>query len=153
MRIVDSLVALVTVLLGGWIAWTAGGYGYTSGPGPGPGFFPFWIGSGLALMGAVNLYRSVVRLEVLAEGFEIVPSAKALGITGIIAAFVFAAPVLGMIPGAAVLILAIGFVISPTLERGFVLRLLALAVVFPLATWLLFSVYLGIRLVDGKLGF
>jgi hypothetical protein len=66
---------------------------------------------------------------------------------------VFAAPVIGMIPGAFILILAIGFVISPILERGFVLRLLALAVIFPLATWLLFSVYLGIRLVDGKLGF
>jgi putative tricarboxylic transport membrane protein len=152
MKTIDTVFALATVLLGAFVIVYALDYGYTARGNPGPGFFPFWVGIGVVALGAVNAARAAAGREHLTESFDWIGLLRTAGIAAVIAAFLLTVDWTGMLIGIGLVVIALGFVIRPTLEAGFVLRLVATGLLFPFAAWLIFSFYLGIRLVTGVFG-
>ena len=153
MRTVDRLFAAGLLALGVYIVWTALAYGYMRDAVPGPGFFPFWIGLGLVALSAVNLLRSLLGTEVLASRFDAVSLYKTLALTGIVLAFILAAPWIGMIAASGLLIPALALAIRPRWTRRFGATILAVAVGFPVCAYFLFAVYLRVPLLIGPFGF
>ena len=152
MKTIDTVFALATVVLGAIVIVYALEYGYTARGNPGPGFFPFWVGVGMVALGAVNAARAVAGRERLEDSFDRAGLLRTAGITAVIAIFLLAVDWTGMLIGIGLVVIALGFVIRPTLETGFVLRLVATGVLFPVVAWLIFSFYLGVRLVTGVFG-
>lgn len=151
-RTVDAIIAIATSLLGVFVIVYALDYGYTARGNPGPGFFPFWVGVGMVILGLVNAGRAIVRIEKLDGGFDRAGMLRTAGIALIIAVFLFLVEWTGMLIGSGLVVIALGFVIHPTREASFVRRLVATGILFPVAAWLIFSVYLGIRLETGIFG-
>lgn len=154
---VDRLFAGILLLLGLYIVSNALEYGYMRGATPGPGFFPLWIGLGLAILSAVNLIRSVTGAETFdasdAHAFDAAGLYKALSIFAAITVFILLTPFLGMLTGTALLIPVIAFVLRPQWTLTFAATVVAIALVFPVACHYLFAVYLQVPLVEGPLGF
>jgi putative tricarboxylic transport membrane protein len=153
MQKADAALAALTVVFGLWVAISGLNFGYTRGGGPGPGFFPFWVGLGIAVLGAVNVWRSLSGREIFYEFVDAAILVKVGGLAGAIALFLLAANHIGMLIGSGFLVLAIGFVIRPTLDRSFVLRLALIAIAVPIAAYVIFVVNLGVRIIPGPLGF
>jgi len=152
-RTIDRVFAAGLLLLGAYIVRSAIAYGYMRDAVPGPGFFPFWIGLGLAALSAVNLVRSVRGHERLDARFDRPTFLKTLAITAIVLAFVVASQWVGMLVAIGAAIPAIGFVIRRQYTTRFAVTMAALAVGFPLLAYLLFGVYLRVPLVRGPFGF
>jgi len=149
----DAAFAALTILLGAWIAYAAVGYGYTAAGNPGPGFFPFWVGLAIVGLGGVNVYRAVAGMEILSQAFERIGLLKTAGITAAMVAFLWLSPLIGMLVASGLMILAVGTIIRPVWDRAFGLRLVAIAIGFPIAAYVIFSFYLNVRLVSGVAGF
>ncbi|KQS83581.1 MULTISPECIES: tripartite tricarboxylate transporter TctB family protein [unclassified Rhizobium] len=103
-----GLSALLT-LLGIYIVWQGLDYGYQDGAVPAAGFFPFWIGAGLALFSALNLIRNLRHSRLLgavdqAEIVRVGLVSLALG------GFVVLSGFIGMIAASVLLMIAIGMV-------------------------------------------
>jgi hypothetical protein len=152
-KTIDRLFATVLILLGAYVVWHAVGYGYLRETTPGPGFFPFWVGLALTALSAVNLARSLRGIAVPSGSFGPVESQKALGATVAIAVYILMAPLLGLLAGSSLLVLATAFVIRPRWTAAFALKILAVALAFPIFGHFLFGVYLRVPLVKGVLGF
>ena len=151
-KTIDRLFAVVLLCLGLYIVWNALEYGYTRGAIPGPGFFPLWVGIGLAALSAVNLVRSLAGAERLEAIFDVVGLMKTLGILAVTVVFILITPWTGMFVASGLLIPAVAFIIRPRSNRGFVLTILVLAVVFPVLCHFLFAVYLRVPIERGVLG-
>jgi hypothetical protein len=152
-KTVDRLVAAFLVVLGIWVVWNAAAYGYMRETTPGPGFFPFWVGLGLTALSAVNLARSFRGTEVLKAEFDRAGLLKTLGIIAAVAAFIALAPVLGLLFGGSLLIVATAFIIRPRWNASFAATIVSVAVAFAILGHFLFGVYLRVPLVRGVLGF
>jgi putative tricarboxylic transport membrane protein len=152
-EILDRLFALGLFFLGLYIAVSAPSYGYLSEGNPGPGFFPLWVGILIAGLSIVNFVRSVAGKEKLSNEISLPGLLKPALVTLVLVAFVFLAEVLGMILACAALVLAIGRIIHPRWDRVFTMKILATAVLFPVAASLAFGTYLGVPLPVGVLGF
>ena len=156
-KTVDRLFAGILLLLGLYIVWNALEYGYMRGTTPGPGFFPLWVGLGLAILSAINIIRSVSGAERLdaSEGkaFDAASLYKALSVFAAIMVFILLTPFIGMLTGTALLIPVIAFVIRPRWTLTFAATIAAIALVFPVVCHYLFAVYLQVPLVEGPLGF
>lgn len=150
---VDRLFAGLLLVLGLYIVWTAIEYGYMRAAVPGPGFFPFWVGLGLAGLSAANLVRSATGRTALDTRFDLATLYKALGILTAVTAFLLLAPWLGMLAGSALLVPAIAFAIRPRWTRRLAATVAALALAFPVIAYLLFAVYLRVPLMTGVFGF
>ncbi len=152
-RAVDRLFAGILLLLGLYIVWNALEYGYMRDTTPGPGFFPLWVGLGLAILSAINIIRSVSGAERLDATFDAASLYKTLSIFAAITVFILLTPTIGMLTGTALLIPVIAFIIRPRWTLTFAATIAAIAVVFPIACHYLFAVYLQVPLVEGPLGF
>ena len=152
-KLIDRLFAIALLFLGLYIVWNAVEYGYMRGTTPGPGFFPLWVGLGLAVFSAVNIVRNLTGAERLESTFEAAGLYKALAVFVAIAVFIVLTPVMGMLTGTALLIPVIAFIIRPRWTLTFAATIGAIAVVFPIACHYLFAVYLQVPLVEGPLGF
>ena len=148
----DKAFAVLLFLLGLYIAVSAPSYGYLDEGNPGPGFFPLWVGVGLAGLSMANFVRSLAGKEKLDEEVGLPSLIKPLAVAAVLVAFVVLSEPLGMILSCAALVLALGFIIRPRWNRAFTLKILATAVLFPLAGTLAFGVYLGVPLPRGVLG-
>jgi len=151
-KTIDRMFAACLLVFGAYVVWNALAYGYTRGASPGPGFFPFWVGLALMVLSAVNILRSVRGTEVLGAEFDLAGLYKTLGLVATIAAFIMMAPIVGMLPGSGLFILATAFVIRPRWNLAFASRIIAIAVGFPIFCHFLFGVYLRVPLVEGVLG-
>ncbi len=139
-----GLSALLT-LLGLYIVWQGLDYGYQDGAVPAAGFFPFWIGAGLALFSALNLIRNlrhsgllgaVDRAEIVRVGLV----SLALG------GFVVLSGFIGMIAASVLLMIAIGMVFGARDVRS-ILAVSAIAVGMAGILYLVFGVVLTIPLL------
>jgi len=139
-----GLSALLT-LLGLYILWQGVNYGYQDGAVPAAGFFPFWIGGGLALFSALNLIRNLRRSGLLGtvERAEIVR----VGLVSLaFTCFVILSGFVGMIAGAVLLMIAIGVIFGARDLRS-ILAVSAIALGMAAILYLVFGVVLAIPLL------
>src|SRR5438309_6265309 len=147
MRVADLVTASVLLLVGGVVVFDAVGIGIGWGTdGPKSGFFPFWLG--MLLIAACARIRGQAARRVAAK-----PSVRReqLG------------PVLKVLwPAVAlvVLTLSLGLYVSAALYTGFYMRwigrhswlaVLAVAVLFPLATFFIFEKWFLVPMPKGPL--
>lgn len=149
---VDQIFALFLVLFGFYIVWSGFDYGYMNGTTPGAGFFPVLIGGTISVLSAFNLYRAVAGKERLSGGIAKDDIAKIVLISLAIAAVIFLTPFLGLTLSVIAFMLAAGFIIRPSLAPGFLLRLIPVAILFPLFLRLAFGVWLRIPVPTGPFG-
>jgi putative tricarboxylic transport membrane protein len=150
---IDRVFAVALLVLGLYIVRNAVEYGYMSGTTPGPGFFPLWVGAGLAVLSAVNLARSLMGVERLDAVFDVVGLWKTLGILAVTVVFILVTPWLGMLAASGLLIPAVAFLIRPRWNRRFALTIVAISLAFPIVCHFLFGVYLRVPIDRGVLGF
>lgn len=139
-----GLSALLTIL-GVYIVWQGLGYGYQDGAVPAAGFFPFWIGGGLALFSALNLIRNLKHLGLpgAIDRMEIVR----VGLVSLaIGGFVILSDFLGMIVAAVLLMIAIGAIFGARDVRSLA-AVSAISVGMAGILYLVFGVVLNIPLL------
>lgn len=145
LRSFDLGLSAFLTLLGLYILWQGLDYGYQDGAVPAAGFFPFWIGGGLALFSALNLIRNlrhsgllgaVERAEVVRVGLV------SLAFIG----FVILSGLIGMIAAAGLLMIAIGMIFGARDVRS-VLVVSAIALGMAGVLYLVFGVVLAIPLL------
>jgi putative tricarboxylic transport membrane protein len=151
-RAVDAVFAGLLALLGIYIVANAVEYGYMRDATPGPGFFPLWVGLALVGLSVANILRAVRGIERLTTEFDGPALRKTAAIIVIVALFVLTSPWIGMIPASGLLVPALALVIRRHWTARSVAVLLALAVVFPIACYFLFAVYLRVPMVTGVFG-
>lgn len=148
----DKIFAVITFLLGSYIAASAPSYGYMRDTVPGSGFFPLWIGLIIAGLSIINFVKSVARTEILTENFDRTSMIKSAGIAVALLAFILTIDYLGMLIGSGLLVLAIGWIIHPKWESMFAVKIVATAIIFPVVSHFLFGVYLNVLLPVGSFG-
>lgn len=153
MKWADTGFACLTLILGIYVVANGANYGYMSDGRPDAGFFPILVGFGIIVLSGVNILRALVGAEVIADHFDKMGLAKTAGMLAVLAIFLLTVPYVGMLLGSVPLVLALGFVINPSTSPQFLKFLVPVALLFPVAAWLIFSVNLGVRLIEGPLGF
>lgn len=145
LRLFDLGLSAIFALLGVYIVWQGTGYGYQEGTVPAAGFFPVWIGAGLALFSALNFFKiarqsgllgEVDKMEILRVGLV------SLTLVG----FVLISDVVGMLVASVPLMIAIGCIFGARDVRSFV-SVSAIAVVMAAILYLVFGVVLAIPLL------
>ena len=149
----DRFVAGFLVLFGAYLVWTGLDFGFMQGTTPGAGYFPVIAGGLLIVLSLANLARSLAGLEELQSRMVRGDVIKFLGISAAMVVFVVITPPLGMTLATILLMLAIGFIIRPTLERGFLVRLVLTSVITPLACLFIFGTLLRVPVPHGMFGF
>ena len=150
---VDQLVALGLALLGVYLVVAGFGYGFMRDTTPGAGFFPVLIGGVIAVLSLVNLFRSLAGMEILKAAMTKGEGLRFVAVAAALLAYVWLAPVLGLALATMALMIVVGLIIRPTLEPGFLARLLALSVVFSLACVWIFGTLLRVPMLSGPFGF
>ncbi len=151
----DVGFALVTLALGVYSVIEGVSYGFQTAEGhPGSGFFPIVVGIALIGFSLINILRSGIEVTQIKEVWSNEVAIRALVILGghaiIIALFAF----IGLILSAAASILLVGFTIAwGDIDRGFIRKIILLAVLAPLSLHLIFIEILGIQPKVGFLGF
>jgi putative tricarboxylic transport membrane protein len=151
-RTIDRVFALFLLLFGCYITFRAVQYGYLRAGRPGPGFFPLWVGLGLVGLSAANLVRSLRGIEILETTFEPREMRQTLAIVGAVVAYILLMPITGTLVGIALVVLASGLIIKPSLAPRFVATLVAIAIALPIACYFIFDVYLNVPLIIGVFG-
>ena len=151
-RTVDAIFAGLLGVLGVYVVANAVEYGYMRDATPGPGFFPFWVGLGLVGLSVANIVRSARGIERIATEFDGPTLRKTAAIIAIITVFILTSPWVGMIPASGLLVPALAVVIRRRWTARSLVALLALSVVFPIACYFLFAVYLRVPMVTGVFG-
>ncbi len=149
----DQLVALGLVLLGVYLVVAGFGYGFMRDTTPGAGFFPVLIGGVIAVLSLVNLVRSLAGMEILKAAMTKGDVLRFVAVAAALLAYVWLAPVLGLALATMALMIVVGLIIRPTLEPGFLARLLTLSVVFSLACVWIFGTLLRVPMLIGPFGF
>ncbi|MEZ0214311.1 MAG: tripartite tricarboxylate transporter TctB family protein [Xanthobacteraceae bacterium] len=150
-RQLDIYVSIILISLGVYVTYEGLGYGYVERGTPSAGFFPFWVGIGLAVFSAINLYRTVrrhglIRPDVAIDAIAYGEIGKVLGASAIMAAFIGLSLVVGMTPSIFLLMLAIGAVFGPRNIR-FYLGLTALSLAMTAILYFTFAYLLGVPLL------
>lgn len=148
----DQLVALFLTFFGGYLVWAGLQYGFMQGTTPGAGFFPVLMGGALVVLSLINLARSLIGRENLKEEMTRGEVMKAAAIIAALLVFVLITQPLGITLATMLLMLAIGLIIKPSLERSFLLRLGLTAMLFPIACRLVFGNLLHVPLPKGPFG-
>ncbi|GLK84082.1 tripartite tricarboxylate transporter TctB family protein [Ancylobacter defluvii] len=148
-RHLDIYVSILLMGFGVYVTYQGLGYGYVERGTPSAGFFPVWVGVGLAVFSAINLFRtcrhhglSIGDIDAIAYP-EI---AKVLGASALMAGFIGLSFVIGMTPAIFVLMLAIGVLFGPR-TIGFYAVLTVLALAMAILLHFTFSSLLGVPLI------
>ncbi|MDI6024670.1 tripartite tricarboxylate transporter TctB family protein [Corticibacterium sp. UT-5YL-CI-8] len=145
LRSFDFGLSAILALLGLYIVSQGISFGYQDGAVPAAGFFPFWIGAGLALFSGLNLIRlfrhsgvlgAVDRMEIVRVGLV------SLALCG----FVILSGFIGMIGASVLLMIAVGMVFGAR-DRRSILAVSAIAVGMAGILYLVFGVVLTIPLL------
>lgn len=151
-RLLDQAVALGLAGLGGTLIWSGFGYGFMQGTTPGAGFFPVLMGIVLLVLSLINFGRSVIGVERLKADMTRPQVLKFVAIVVAMLVFVLLTPWIGMTIAAMLLMLAIAFIIRPSLERGYLIRLVLTALITPIVCKLVFGQLLHVPIPAGPLG-
>lgn len=149
----DQLVALGLALLGVYLVVAGFGYGFMRDTTPGAGFFPVLIGGVIAVLSLVNLVRSLAGIEILKAAMTKGDVLRFVAVAAALLVYVWFAPVLGLALATMALMIVVGLIIRPTLEPGFLARLLAVSVVCSLACVWIFGTLLRVPMLIGPFGF
>jgi hypothetical protein len=149
----DQLVALGLALLGVYLVVAGFGYGFMRDTTPGAGFFPVLIGGVIAVLSLVNLVRSLAGMEILKAAMTQGDVLRFVAVAAALLAYVWFAPILGLALATMALMIVAGLIIRPTLEPGFLARLLAVSVVCSLACVWIFGTLLRVPMLIGPFGF
>jgi putative tricarboxylic transport membrane protein len=149
----DLLVAALLVIFGLWLIYTGIGYGVMQGTTPGAGLFPIVIGSSIALLSAINLYRALGGVEKLGAGISAREAAKAGVVIATLLIAVWLTPYLGMVIATMLAMAAIGLALRTEPGPVFFVKLAAVSVITPIILLLLFQNLLGVPIPKGPLGF
>lgn len=152
-RRLDQIVAFLLTGFGIYLVWAGLQYGFMQGTTPGTGFFPALMGGAIALLSLVNLIRSLINLEKLKSDMGLRDIVKFCGIVVAMLVFVLVTPWLGMTVAAMALMIAVSFIIKPSRERKYLLRLATIAVIVPIVCNLLFGHLLSVPIPTGIFGF
>jgi hypothetical protein len=144
-RSLDIGVSALLALAGVYIAWQGMTYGYLDANVPDAGFFPVWIGLGLFVFSAINLFRLIRQSGQFAvidraELGRVLLCSLAIAIFAVLSQFV------GTIAAALFLIFAVGAVFGPR-NRRFYVGLAAVSVVSTAVLYLIFGVLLSVPLL------
>jgi putative tricarboxylic transport membrane protein len=146
-RKAELVTGAILASFGSFVIYEACGLPYSSEFGPGPGFFPLWVGIGIALCSVVMLCASFLHGDIGSEGTEI--SARALGAW---TAFVFTLVLLPLVGFGLSLGLLTAFLIV-VLDRRSPWAALAVALGLAFGFHLVFVIALGVSLPVGPFGF
>ena len=149
----DQIVALLLIVFGTYLIWSGQHLGFMQGTTPGAGYFPALAGGLLVILSIVNLLRSLMGREDLKSRMSRVDVIKFAAVTAAMLAFVVITPVLGITVATMLLMAAVGLIIQPSLERGFLTKLVLTAVLAPIACLLIFGHLLRVPLPSGIFGF
>ena len=144
-RSLDIGVSALLAAAGLYIAWQGMTYGYLDANVPDAGFFPAWIGLGMFVFSAINLFRVLRHTSLFAviDGAEL---GRVLLCSLAIAIFAVLSQVVGMIAAALFLIFVVGAVFGPR-DRRFYVGLAAVSVVSTGLLYLIFGVLLAVPLL------
>ncbi|WP_158541709.1 tripartite tricarboxylate transporter TctB family protein [Pelagibacterium lacus] len=145
LRYVDLAVSLLLVAFGIYIVTQGLAFGYSDRSGVGAGFFPIWIGGGIAALSAVNFLK-VVRNNLHLGTIEISEVVRVVFTSAAMLGFIYLSHHVGMIASILVLMLAIGAIYGPR-SKVFYLWLLPICGVTTLFLYLIFRVLLGALLI------
>lgn len=153
MQRLDQAVALGLAAFGVYLVIAGFGYGFMQGTTPGAGFFPVLIGGITAVLSLVNLVRSLVGAEALEDAMTRGDVLRFAAIAAVLFLYVWLAPILGLALATMALMAAAGLIIRPSLERGFLIRLALVSIIFPLVCVWVFGNLLGVPMLTGPFGF
>lgn len=145
LRSFDFGLSAILTLLGLYIVSQGIGFGYQDGAVPAAGFFPFWIGAGLALFSGLNLIRLFRNFGILGavDKMEIVR----VGLVSLaLCGFVILSSFIGMIAASVLLMIAVGMVFGARGTRS-ILAVSVIAMGMAGVLYLVFGVVLTIPLL------
>lgn len=153
--LLDRMFTVIMLALGIYVMFSAWNYGLYRGAVPGPGFFPMVAGILIAALALALLVRDLSgRLRM--DGTIAWPLlGVVVGLTLVIVAFVFAAPVVGMAIASFVMMIVVGYLSEEDGKRGgaFGLKLLFASFGTVLVCHVLFGLLIKVPLLEGPLGF
>lgn len=144
------VTALLTLALGAYLAWQGTRLRLEGDFGPGPGFFPFWIGCGLALLSAFWLVQLVLKRDAEAGLAFLPPRGSRATIVLVLAALVAFMLLLRPI-GFNLAMLGLLLVLFFTIDRRHVPAKLAIALAGSFGVHWLFEKALNVPLPDASL--
>lgn len=160
LRNLDRVFTLLLLLFGLYIIWTGSTYGYMQRNVPGAGFFPIWAGVMIAVLSLLLLAQSWATADESSDASigaddtvlisQLVP---ALGVVGAILVYLLLAPFLGMLLPLPLLVLGSAYAIRQSWDRATAARIIAIALLLPVACYVVFAIFLGVRLIEGPFGF
>lgn len=145
LRLFDFGLSAIFALLGIYIAWQGATFGYQDGSVPAAGFFPVWIGAGLALFSTLNLIKVLKRSGLIGsvETMEVVR----VGLVSLaLVCFVMVSDFVGMLIASVPLMIAIGCVFGARDARSLI-SVSAIAITMAAILYLVFGVVLAIPLL------
>lgn len=148
----DQLFAAFLIAFGGYMVWTGLDYGYMRGTTPGAGYFPVLIGIAIIALSIVNLVRSLIGAENLKDTMARIDIIKTGALTSALIAVVLLTPLLGLMLSIGLFMLAAAFVIRPSLERKFLVRLIPTCILVPIILNFMFTTFLRIPVPTGVFG-
>jgi hypothetical protein len=92
-------------------------------------------------------------MEILKAGMKKGDVLRLVAVAAALLAYVWLAPVLGLALATMALMIVVGLIIRPTLEPGFLARLLIVSVVFSFACVWVFGTLLRVPMLSGPFGF
>ena len=155
LRKLDVGFAIVTLALGLYSVIAGISYGFQNEDGhPGSGFFPIVVGIALIGFSLINTLRSGVEAKQIKEVWSNQVAVRALVILGGHAVIIGLFTWIGLILSAVLSILLVGLTIAwGDFDKGFIRKLILVAVLAPLSLHLIFIEILGIQPKVGFLGF
>lgn len=148
----DQLFSVFLIGFGGYIVWTGLDYGYMRGTTPGPGYFPVLVGIAVSALSIVNLVRSLTGFEKLKDTTKRVEIVKTVALTVAMIGVILLTPIVGLMLAIVLFMFAAAFVIRPSLERKFLVRLIPTCILVPIILNYMFTTFLRIPVPTGIFG-
>lgn len=148
----DQLFAVFLIGFGGYIVWTGLDYGYMRGTTPGPGYFPVLTGIAISALSIVNLVRSLTGAEKLKDTMKKIEVIKTAILTAALIAVILLTPVLGLMLALTLFMFTAAFVIRPSLDQKFLIRLIPTCILVPIILNFMFTTFLRIPVPTGVFG-
>lgn len=150
---IDQIAAALFLCFGGWIILRAADYGIVSPTGPGSGTFPLVAGVFIVVFSAGILLREFVGRPGLGGRIAAMEVVRIATIVAMIGVYIALFGRLGAFLPLPLLMMGISLVVHPRFEARWLATLLAITVVFSVACYFIFAVFLRVLLPEGPLGF